>query len=426
MRTLWFGIYRIIGVPVLWLTFKVYSVFNSKVREGFAGRENLFVELNKSLRSLGSGKRILIHSSSLGEFQQAIPIVEELSKKNYNAVLSFFSPSGYKNSKIIFSNVIKCYFPFDSVSNQKKFLDIVKPEIIILMRYDLWYNFLYEAKKRNIKIVLANARFDEKDFTWKYPVIRSFKKTLYGMLDTIFVIDEFDKKNYRQNLSEENTKIIKIGDSKFERVYQSAKGFDSKVKIFPEEIIKDKKVFVMGSSWKEDEDVILPAIDKSLAFDKELLTLLVPHEPKETKIEALENIIENKFSNIRSIRYSNIQNYNDENLIIVDKVGLLSKLYSIAYLSYVGGGFKTGLHNILEPAIFNIPVLFSNLVKNSDEDEILIRSGCGIQIHDTKQFYRIFRELLSNIDTRDEIGEKCKLIFKNNIGVAEKIINYIT
>ncbi|MDQ3194162.1 MAG: hypothetical protein M3P82_04090 [Bacteroidota bacterium] len=426
MRTFWFLIYNIIGVPVLWMMFKIFSIYKSKIREGFAGRKDLFRELDKSFLSLGEGKRVLIHSSSLGEFQQAIPLVEELSKKKYNVILSFFSPSGFKNSKFHFANVIKCYLPFDSVSNQKKFLDAVKPEIIILMRYDLWYNLLYEANKRNIKIILANARFDEKDFTWNFPVVSSFKKKLYGMLDTMFVIDEHDEKYYKQKLKNENTKIIKIGDSKFERVYQSLKGFNLNKQIFPEKIIKDKKVFVIGSSWKEDEDVILPGIDKYLEVDDQLLTLLVPHEPKETKIEAIEKLIENKFTNIKSIRYSNIENYKNENFIIIDKIGLLSELYSIAYISYVGGGFRTGLHNILEPAIFNMPVLFSNSVKNSDEDEILIKSGCGILIYDVKQFYSVFMELLSNRSYRDEAGEKCRLVFMDNIGVAEKIINAIT
>ncbi|MDQ3019614.1 MAG: hypothetical protein M3R36_03445 [Bacteroidota bacterium] len=425
MRTFWFVIYNFIGIPVLWIIFKLYSIFNTKVREGFKGRRDLFSELDKSLSALSKEKNVLIHSSSLGEFQQAIPLVEELRKKKYNVVLSFFSPSGYKNSKVNFSNAVKSYLPFDTLSKQKNFLDIINPEIIIFMRYDLWYNLLYEAKKRGIRTVLANARYDEKDFTWKFPVVSSFKKTLYGMIDTIFVIDNYDNVNYKKKLSEQNIKIIKIGDSKFERVYQSAKKMLSN-DFIPENIVKEKKIFVIGSSWKDDEDVILPAIDKSLEFDKDLLTLIVPHEPKETKITALEKVVQNKYPNIKAIRFSALKDYQDENFIIIDKVGLLSKLYSIAYLSYVGGGFKTGLHNTLEPAIFNMPILFSNEVKNSDEDEILIKCGCGILITDTKQFYRVFREILNDKNYRDEIGERCKLVFKDNIGVAKKIVNHIT
>lgn len=425
MRTFWFLIYNIIGVPVLWIFFKVYSIFNLKVREGFKDRRDLFTQLKKSLSFFSENKTVLIHSSSLGEFQQALPLVEQFRKKKFNVVLSFFSPSGFKNSKVAIENVVKTYLPYDSVSNEKQFLNTISPDIIVFMRYDLWYNLLYESRKRGIACVLANARYDEKDFTWNVPVVSSFKKTLYGMLEIIFVIDNYDEENYKKKLSKQDVKIIKIGDSKFERVYQSAKQVVSN-DFIPEEIIKDKKIFVIGSSWKEDEEILFPAIDKSLEYDNELLTLLVPHEPKETKISAIEKVIQNKYTRIKSIRFSNLAKYKDENFIIVDRVGLLSKLYSVAYLSYVGGGFKTGLHNILEPAIFNMPILFSNVVKNSDEDEILLKTGCGILVEDTKQFYRVFREILNNPVYRNETGEKCKCVFKDAVGVAENIVNHIT
>jgi 3-deoxy-D-manno-octulosonic-acid transferase len=401
-------------------------LFNSKVREGLNKRRDLFTELNRSLSVSGKNKKILIHSSSLGEFQQALPLVEEFRKKKFDVVLSFFSPSGYNNSKIIYDNVIKTYIPFDSISNQKKFLDLVNPEIIVFMRYDLWFNLLYESKKRKIRTVVANARYDEKDRSWDIPVVSSFKKTLYGMIDDLFVIDESDESNYRKKLSDEVIKIVKIGDSKFERVYQSAKRFSTEENLVPDNITAGKKIFVMGSSWKEDEDVILPAIDKSLSFDKDLLTILVPHEPKETKIESIETEVKNKYPNIKTIRYSGISEYKNENLIIIDRIGLLSKLYSAAYMSYVGGGFKTGLHNILEPAIFNMPVLFSNAVKNSDEDEILVNAGCGIVISDTRQFYRVIREFLKDNKLRDKTGEKCRLVFEDKIGVAKKLVDQIT
>ncbi|MBS1518315.1 MAG: hypothetical protein JSS91_09545 [Bacteroidetes bacterium] len=425
MKKFWFVVYNIIGIPLLWTFFRTYSIFNSKVKEGLKNRRDLFSDLNKSLSRLSHKRTVVIHSSSLGEYQQALPLVDEFIKKSYNVVLSFFSPSGFNNSKISYENVIKTYIPFDSVSGQKRFLDMTNPEILIFMRYDLWYNLLYESGKRKIKNVLANARFDENDSTWRIPVIRSFKKSLYGMMDTAFVIDDTDEKNYREILKNENVEIIKFGDSKFERVVQSARK-DKGEEIISASVIKDKKIFVMGSSWKDDEDVILPAVNKILKYEKDLLTMLVPHEPKETKIAAIEKNIHSEYENIRPIRFSGISRYNGENLIIVDRIGILSKLYSTAYLSYVGGGFKTGLHNILEPAIFNMPILFSNKVKNSDEDEILIEKGCGIVITDSKQFYRIIRNLLSDKKLRDETGEKCRLVFENSIGIAEKIVNKLT
>ncbi len=181
----------------------------------------------------------------------------------------------------------------------------------------------------------------------------------------------------------------------------------------------------MGSSWKDDEDVILPVLNKIDNYEEDLLTFLVPHEPKETKIKAIEDFIINNYPNLKTIRYSHLQNFSYQNIIIVDKIGILYSLYSIAYAAYVGGGFRTGMHNILEPAIFNMPVFFANDVKNSDEDEILISSGCGILVEDSKQFYKIFRSILADKKLRDSIGEKCKFVFENNLGIAGKVIGMI-
>ena len=421
----WLFLYNTLFLPLVWIFFKIYSLFNEKVRAGFTGRSEIFTSLNNSLSDLDKNKKtVLIHCASLGEYQQALPFLEELVKKNYNIVLSFFSPSGYKNAKIPQGNIIKCYLPFDSKSAVKKFLSVINPDKIFFIRYDLWLNLLNEAKKKNASLYLVNARYDEKDITWKLPAAVSFKQYLYGMLDKIFVIDEYDEKNYKEQLKNYKTEIIKVGDSKFERVYESSKKIQAK-KIIDEKITDGKKIFVMGSSWKDDEDIILPVLDKIANYEENLLTFLVPHEPKETKIKAIENFIDENYPNLKTIRYSHLNKYSYQNIIIVDTIGILYSLYSIAYASYVGGGHKTGLHNILEPAIFNMPVFFSNTVKNSDEDEILISSGCGILVNDAKDFYKNFRSILADKHLRNSIGEKCKFVFENNLGIAKKVINDI-
>ena len=425
MLKLWFLVYNIILIPCLWVFFRIYSLFNSKVREGFSGRKKTFAELEKNSSLFTNGKKnILIHSSSFGEFQQSIPIIQELQKRNVNIIASFFSPSGFKNSKIPYENTIKFYLPFDSYFKMKKFFKLLKPDLIILIRYDLWFNFLIRAKKLNIKTIIANARFDEKDIFWKLPVFRSFKKILFSLIDELFVINEEDKNNYQKILNKKSSSVIMMGDSKFERVFEASKNI-KKENVLDEEIILNKKVFVIGSSWKDDEEIIFPVIDKIAENDSSLLTVLVPHEPKETKLLLIERNIKEKYKNLNSIRYSNIKGYNNENLIIIDSIGKLMSLYSQAYVSYVGGGFRSGLHNILEPVIFNMPVFFSNIVKNSDEDEVLLSSGCGFLVKNKKQFYKIFKEIIDNKELRDKIGERCKSVFEKKLGTAKKIVEYL-
>jgi len=426
MLKFWFSVYNAICIPALWLLFHSYGLINLKVRRGLSGRAHVFRELNNFLKNINNEKKsIIIHSSSLGEYQQSLPLVEEFHKLNYNIIHTFFSPSGYENSKIPYQNSLKIYLPFDSIFKVKKFLDAINPEYIILIRYDLWFNFLYSARRKNIKTILANARYDEKDIFWKLPVASSFKKNLYRMIDKIFVIDEEDGINYKKKLNSLNSEIIRVGDSKFERVFQASQEI-AKNNFINEEILKGRKVFVIGSSWKEDEEVVLPVVNKSIEFERDILTFLVPHEPKETKIAIIEKNIKSKYRNLKSLRLSDISNYNGENLIIVDCIGKLINLYSIAYMSYVGGGFRSGLHNVLEPAVFNIPVFFANDVKNSDEDEILLKSGGGILVKDQKHFYKDFRDIMSNPSLREKIGRRNKKVFENTLGTTKKIVNHIS
>jgi len=424
MRKFWLYVYNILFVPLIWFLFRVLSLFNSKVRDGFSGRRHIFSDLENNKKILQNGnKNIIIHCSSLGEYQQAIPIYRDLLNRKFNIIITFFSPSGYKNAKINEDRIIKTYLPFDSYKNVKKFLKIISPEIILMMRYDLWFNFLYRAKKMKIMTAIANARFDVHDKSWNIPVASSFKKCMFRMIDVLFAIDEDDEINFRKVLAD-NSEIFKVGDSKFERVLQSVKALKTDGVIDPE-VIKNKKVFVIGSSWKEDEDIVLPVIDKLQEYETDLLTILVPHEPKETKLLMIEKNILQNYENLKSIRYSMLENYAGENLILVDCIGKLLNLYSISYVSYVGGGLRSGLHNILEPAIFNVPVFFSNEVKNSDEDEVMLKSGGGILVENKNQFYKDIRRILEDKALRDETGEKCKMVFKDKIGIAGKIVNHL-
>ncbi|MCI0472910.1 MAG: hypothetical protein L0Y76_04930 [Ignavibacteria bacterium] len=424
MLKFWFWAYNLFLLPLVWFGFRLLSLFNSKIREGFKGRRHLLEEI--STWKFKEGKPVvIIHSSSLGEYQQAIPLITELNSRGYEITATFFSPSGYKNSKIVSAGIRKCYLPFDSYPRVKQFIDTIRPDMLILMRYDLWFNFLYYARKKNVKIIMANARYDDKDIIWKIPFINSFKKSMYRMIDKMFTIDDADFDNYRKLLEGTSVQIIKAGDSKFERVFEASKSI-KKEEVLGMKITEGKKVFVVGSSWKDDEEVILPVINKISEKGYDILTVLVPHEPKETKISAIEKNIITKYPGLRALRYSEIASYSGQNVIIIDSVGLLMKLYSEAYTAYVGGGFRTGLHNVLEPAVFNIPVFFANDVKNSDEDELLLQNKCGILVKNMKQFYREFKLVLTDECYYNTASNGCKSVFRDTLGTTERIIKNIT
>ncbi|WP_075460291.1 3-deoxy-D-manno-octulosonic acid transferase [Candidatus Kryptonium thompsonii] len=200
-----------------------------------------------------------------------------------------------------------------------------------------------------------------------------------------------------------------------------------KKRIIPENVTKTKdgvrkKIFVVGSSWREDEDVIIPAIIKIQKYQPEILTILVPHEPTEQNIERIEKELESKTS---YIRFSKIEKYSDEKVIIVDSVGHLMTLYSYADVAYVGGSFKQGIHNVLEPATYGIPVIYGPKINNSPEAQKLAQIGGGFIVKNEKEFYKILRKLLSDENLKTEAGKKSYELVKLNLGATEKIIEAI-
>ena len=218
------------------------------------------------------------------------------------------------------------------------------------------------------------------------------------------------------NIPEE--KLSVVGDTRFDRVHQ--KSIEAKRKnLFREEILKDKKILVLGSSWEADEEVILPAIKKIFEYTDDLLVIIAPHEPTPKRLEELEYAL----GDIPNIRFSYKNDYTNEKIILVDSIGILLTLYFYADVAYVGGSFKQGIHNVLEPAVYGIPVVFGPKNRNSQEAIKMIELGCGIEIRTKNEAYRTFRELLKNDVKRSKIGKIAHDYVQSNIGATEKIIN---
>ncbi|MBK8944203.1 MAG: 3-deoxy-D-manno-octulosonic acid transferase [Ignavibacteriae bacterium] len=417
MKTFWFYFYNFLILPFLKISLYFLSLFNKKIREGIKGRHRLFEKLIINLTEIDRSKKIIwIHSSSMGEFEQAKPIIEKIkSTSNVNILVTFFSPSGYNNSlKYPHSDIIS-YIPFDSFSNAKRFVSLVKPSAVLFMRYDFWPNFIWVLSKYKVATFIVDATMS-KTSKRKLPVAISFHKVLFKDFLKILTISEKDKQNFIEfNIPEE--KLAVVGDTRFDRVYQKSINAKSK-DLFRLDIFKGKKVIALGSSWESDEEVIFPAILKLLKYDKNVVTIVVPHEPSIQRLEALEYT----FREIPTIRFSYKNNYKDESIILVDSIGVLLTLYRYADLAYVGGSFKQGIHNVLEPAVYGIPVIFGPKNKNSQEARKMLKLGCGIEIKDRIEAYKVFRELLINDEKRKNIGEISKNYVEKNIGATEKII----
>jgi len=431
MKYFWSIVYNFLFLPVFWLAAKSISLFNNKLKTGFKARKELFKLLHQKVTALDEGKKnILIHCASLGEFEQAKPIIDELDKTgNYDFIISFFSPSGFNHSKIdsvLRSKIIKTYLPFDTKKNVSKFLDYINPSAAIFIKYDLWMNLISELEDRKIFTMVVNSAFDTRKFKWRFPVTLAYKKNIYDKVDVIGVTDEEDRSHF-DRITGGKTRVHVFGDTKYERISKAKEIAMSKTFINGN-VLTNKSVFVVGSSWDKDDDVVFPVIDKiasnGLSDELKLVTIIAPHEPNEDTLEHIEYDLHEKFPNIHSIRYSELNRYNGENMIIIDNIGMLMGLYQYADVAFVGGGYQTGMHNVLEPAGYGIPVMFGD-EKLSEDAEHLIKSGGGIAIEDSKELFKNMVTLLRKKEMRTEIGNKSLSVFDSKNEASKKIAEMV-
>lgn len=420
MKKFWYIVYNIIVHLVLYTLIFISPLLNEKIRNSIKDRKKLFENLRRDLSRINRKKKMIwFHSSSMGEFEQAKPIIEKIkAEKDVNIIVTFFSPSGYRNSlKYPYADIIS-YMPFDTPFLIERFLSLVCPALVIFMRYDIWPNLIWKLEKKNIPCFIVDATM-RKNSKRMLPVIKNFHKTLYTNVTRVLTVSEEDAKNFQKfDVSEDKIKVV--GDTRFDRVYQKSLLAKEK-KLFRNRIFDGKKVLVLGSTWESDEEVMLPAILKLMENDKNVISVIVPHEPTLIHIEKIENYF---FGKLNTIRFSFMNNYKDERIIIVDSIGILLTLYCYADVAYVGGSFKQ-VHNVLEPAVYGIPVLYGPKIDNSQEALTMQNIGCGIIVNNKRSAYKILRKLFSDENYRHSIGYISAEYVKNNIGATESILKEI-
>ncbi|BDQ02942.1 glycosyltransferase N-terminal domain-containing protein [Ignavibacterium sp.] len=421
IKTFWFLFYNIFVVPSLYLILRFAGIFNSKIRRGIKGRKRVYEQLILDAAAIDKSRKLVwFHSSSLGEFEQAKPIIEKLKKeKNVNVLITFFSPSGYENSRKYPHADLISYIPFDTKSNAERFIKIVNPTVAVIMRYDIWPNIIKALNDHSVPVFLVDATMRGSS-PRKYPFIKSFHKMLFTFFTKILTVSEEDANGFLDfGLSEDKVKAV--GDTRFDRVYQ--RSLQAKERnLIKDEILKDKKIFVAGSTWEQDEEVIFPAFEKLFRFDSKAMMIVAPHEPTVLHLEKIENEFSGK---IKTIRFSHLNNYTDERIIIIDSIGILLTLYTYADVAFVGGSFKQNVHNVLEAAVYGIPVMFGPKIDNSQEAKKLAELGGGIIIRNKRQAYKVLRTLFINEELRKHKGQISISFVKENLGATEKILKEI-
>lgn len=401
-----------ISIFHLELAFKVLSWFNDKIKRGLEGRKQS-LEIVKSKISK-EDKVIWMHAASLGEYEQGLPVLEKLKEKypNHKVLVTFFSPSGYENVVKKNKEDVLCYLPFDKKSTISEFVKAVNPEIFFTVKYDFWYHLLDELKKQNAKVFVISALFYENQVYFK-PQGKWFVRELKKNVNWIFHQTE---KSLSLALKVGLSKGSVSGDTRFDRVKQ-IKNRDNFVE-YISEFKGNNQLIVFGSSWEAEERIAKILSEKLKNFK----IIIASHDLK--RVEHLKQIFP------KAILYSELEQSQISNLksqiLIIDSIGLLSKLYSYADIAIVGGGFHDkGLHNILEAATFGVPVIFGNQYKKNPEADALIAQNGGKSFAKEELASDFVLELTQNSNLLKEMSQNAENFVHNQPNSSEIILKKI-
>lgn len=404
-------IYNLIA-HLAWFHLKLAARFNSKLKLFVNGRKETNAILEKVISKNDSV--IWMHAASLGEFEQGLPIIEKLKSEypSYKILISFFSPSGYEVKKNTSAADVVVYLPIDTNTNVKRFIQLANPKLAIFVKYEIWPNYLKELKVKNIPTVLVSSLFKKNQIYFKGygGFMRKSLKTFHH----IFVQNE-DSKQLLESIQIKNTTVS--GDTRLDRVSEILERNNSLP--FMDAFKKDRLCLVAGSTWPEDEEILVNYINHA---PKNLKFVLAPHTIKTEKIAGLNGSIIKK-----TVLFSkmNEETIGDYDVLIIDNIGMLTKIYSYADIAFVGGGFATGLHNTLEPAVFGIPVIIGPNYNGFKEAEDLVTQKGILPVHDNWSFSELLKRLLDNPDLMLKTGNINAGYISKNKGASIQIINYI-
>lgn len=396
------------------LGISVAAWFNPKAKLWKKGRENWQQQMKKSIDP--SAKVIWIHCSSLGEFEQGRPVIEEMRKKypNHQIAVSFFSPSGYEVRKDYQGADYIFYLPLDTPKNAQQLIEILRPEMLVLVKYEYWYNLLKQLEKRQIPVVVISAVIKEKSLFFK-SWGKWFREIMLG-IDHFFVQEE-NSKLLLNSIGIDQVTVS--GDTRFDRVKEILLANESLdfVKTFKGNL----KLIVAGSTWAEDEEILLNWINNHLPKDWKVI--IAPHDIVEKRVQSLAEALNKKTA---VYTQSNAEEMNDAQILLVDTIGLLTKIYAYSDVSYVGGGFtKSGVHNTLEPAVYGVPILFGPNYQNFFEAMELVEQLAAVSFKDFADFDAELKWLIEQEAERKVRGKNAFNYIQSQPNATATILEYV-
>jgi len=408
--------YFFYNILVLIVTFllKIVALFNKKIKLFMDGRATTFSKL-KSI--ISENDRVLwMHCASLGEFEQGRPILEKLKIQypTHKLVLTFFSPSGYEIRKNYEVVDVVCYLPLDSQKKAKQFLNLVHPELAIFVKYEFWPNLLRELQNREIKTILVSGIFRKKQafFKWYGGWLRKSLKAF-----SHFFVQDQNSEKLLNNIGYHNATVS--GDTRFDRVFEITK--QNNQLDFISSFKNNTYTLVAGSTWKEDEDLLVHYINNHASDNEKFI--IAPHNINVKEIENLVRSISKKVVLFSEKEGKDLKGFQ---VFIVDTIGILTKIYSYANIAYVGGGYtKSGIHNVLEPATFGIPVIIGpNYQKFNEAIELVENEACFV-VDNSQKLSVLLSDFFNENQKREKASSNALNYVVNKTGATSKILNYL-
>lgn len=394
---------------------KIYSLFNTKAKLWSEGRKNIFRQIAGKI--ILNEKIIWMHCASVGEFEQGRPVLEMLKEKfpTYRILLTFFSPSAYELRKNFTGADYIFYLPLDSKRNAEKFIRIVQPQLAVFVKYEFWYHYLYELHQRNVPTLLISAIFRKEQLFFRW--YGKFFLELLQWYKQIFVQD----KDSFQLLKDYGVNNVTLSsDTRFDRVTAIAAQAKSVPLI---DLFKgDNRILIGGSTWPKDEKLLIRFINNSEIDSATFRFIIVPHEINASHIQSIRQ----KLSGT-SLLFSELNegNATTARTIIVDNVGMLSSLYRYAAIAYIGGGFGKGIHNILEAAVYGVPVIFGPNYSKFKEAVDLIELGGGFSINSYDNLSAVLHRLITDKEYFNQSSAACRSYLQSGTGAVKQIADYL-
>ena len=422
----WQLVYNLFAVPIMFVGFYGAGCWNPKIQEGIKGRKRVFAELADQLQTARHlEKTAWFHFTSVGEFEQAKPLIEAIYTEN-RIVLTFFSPSVAPNARSYPYADAAVYLPLDTRRNAQRLIRLIEPTLIVFSKFDIWPNLVWKAAKYGIPIiVVAGTLHAESKRLSRFakPFFRSVHRHIRGHC----AISEDDAARF-QELCSSRHEIVVTGDTRYEQVYRRAVAVEPDTEFFSGQATLKRPILIAGSTYTEDEKVVFPAyqlLRENISEDFPHL-ILVPHEPTPERISEIRGHLDRKKLTYRC--FSELTPEVDleaVDILIVDAIGLLAKLYGLADIAFVGGSFRGSVHNVMEPAAMAKPVLFGPTIQNAYEASLLVERGGAKLVQDAQQLAEAITVWLNDANARDTAGRIGQELIRENLGAVDRTLTHL-